>query len=162
MLERKPVNLIVLPGRSADGSPRVSEDFAQRLRQYDRSLLVTWNTRVRRFVITQCVEHHASGYEHSHLCRQIPVVTVQDSDGHMMPLGESVIQMIRAADNEKKGYGPHDLAKFCADKQRELEDERAGMEKEQEAVIRYGSRHNRRQLMQAIHLIQQHNLTPNQ
>lgn len=86
----------------------------------------------------------------------------QDDEGVMMPLGDKVMDKIRAADVTKAGYGPNDLAKFLADQKAVLKKDRDEREKAMDDAVHHGSRLNRRQLLRAIHLMQQHNLTVNQ
>lgn len=161
MGEVTPINRIVLPGQSHEG-PAIPESFRESLRQYDPNLIVAWNTIKKRFVIEQCVEHLAEGTAHTHICRRNYVAIAQDDEGVMIPLGDKVIDMIRARDVLNAGYGPGDLEKFIADQKALGTAERERLEKEQDAVLRYGSRHNRRQLLKAVHLMQQHSLEVNQ
>lgn len=162
MSEAQGINRIVLPGQTADQGPAVPNWFRERLRQYDSSLLVSWNRFRRRFVIEQCVEHYPDGKgEHTHVCRRIYVLLAQDPEGCMMPLGERVLEMIRERDVAKVGYGPDELDRFLADANRVAKAAKEENEKAQDEAIRYGTRHNRRQLLKAVHLLQQHNLTPN-
>lgn len=156
------INRIVLPGQTAPDGPAVPDWFRERLRQYDSSLLVSWSRLKRRFVIEQCVRHYPDpAGNHTFTCGRVYVLLAQDPEGAMMPLGERVLEMIRERDVEKAGYGPHDLTRFLKDQHLIGEKAAAESEKAQQDVIRYGARHNRRQLLKAVHLIQQHNMTPN-
>lgn len=161
MGEVESINRIVLPGQPSEG-PAIPESFLESLRQYDRSLLVAWNHIRKRFVIEQCTEHYADGNAHSHLCRRIFVLMAQDDEGVMLPLGDRVMDKIRAADVSKAGYGPNDLAKFLADQKLVLKKDHDDREAAMADAVRHGSKLNRRQLLKAIHLMQQHNLTVNQ
>lgn len=161
MGEVTPINRIVLPGQSHEG-PAIPDSFRESLRQYDPNLMVAWNAIKKRFVIEQCVEHLAEGTAHTHICRRNYVAMAQDDEGTMLPLGDKVMEMIKARDVAQAGYGPQDLDKFIADQKAIGAAERERLEKEQDKVLRYGSRHNRRQLLKAVHLMQQHSLEVNQ
>jgi len=158
--EVEPINRILVPGQTGE-APAISDAFRQRLRETDPDLCVAWNSIKKRFVIEQCVKHLSGTVEHSHVCDRLYVLMVQDEDGCMLPLGDKVIEMIKARDVSKLGYGPNDLNRFQTDIKNAAKEEIERRQKAGEAAIRYGSRHNRRQLLQAIHLVQQHNLTPN-
>jgi hypothetical protein len=166
-MDPKPVsgiNRVVLPGETLDG-PAVPDSFSQSLRQYDPTLLVTWNARRKRFVVEQCVEHlnPASATEHSHLCRRIYVVMAQDEeDQTMIPLGEKVMEMIRARDVTKLGFGPEDTAKFIKKATDEIVEHTAKVDKKCAEIVRDCRKDNKRQLRKAIHLMQQHSLEVNQ
>jgi len=149
-----------MPGQTGE-APAISDAFRERLRQLDPDLCVAWNYVKKRFVIEQCVKHLSGTAEHSHVCDRNYVLMVQDEDGCMMSLGEKVIEMVKARDVSRLGYGPNDLARFQTDIKAAAKEEIKRREEAGESVIRYASRHNRRQLLSAIHLIQQHNLTPN-
>lgn len=155
------INRIVLPGDLSEG-PAIPDSFRNALRQYDPSLIVAWNPMKRRHVIEQCIEHLSPTPGHSHICRRNYVLLVQDADGFMMPLGDRVMDMVKERDVSTAGYGPGDLARFQRDTKGAGLAEKLRREKEGENVIRYASRHNRRQLRKAIHLMQQHSLDVNQ
>lgn len=156
------VDRIQLTGR--DAAPTVSEQFKKQLRALDPTLCVRWNQppafskRPPRFVIEQCVRHHAAGTEHDHTCQRIYVLICQDADGCMLPLGETVLEEIRARDVTKAGYGPNDLKKFCDDNQALVLAERKKMEQDQEDSIRHASKFNRRHLLRAVNLMGQHDV----
>lgn len=161
MGEVEPINRILVPGQTGE-SPAIPDGFRERLRALDPDLCVAWNYVKKRFVIEQCVKHLSGTAEHTHVCDRLYVLMVQDEDGCMMPLGEKVIEMVKARDVARLGYGPNDLSRFQRDIKAAAKQE---IERRQEAgaeVIRYGSRHNRRQLLKAIHLIQNHSLDVNQ
>ena len=69
--------------------------------------------------------------------------------------------MIKARDVSRLGYGPNDLSRFQKTIREAAHAEIERRRTEGDKVIRYGSRHNRRQLLKAISLMQQHNLSPN-
>ncbi len=159
MGEVEPINRILMPGQTGE-APAVPDAFRERLRQIDPDLCVAWNSVKKRFVIEQCVKHLSGTAEHSYLCDRLYVCMAQDEDGCMLPLGEKVIERIKARDVSRVGYGPNDLTRFQADIRRAAKAEVARRQEAGEAAIRYGSRHNRRQLLKAIHKMQQMG-TPN-
>lgn len=161
MGEVEAINRIVLPGQRSQEGPAIPESFRAQLRQYDPDLLVAWNHIKKRFVIEQCVQH-AGGPEHTHVCGRNFVVLAQDDDGVMLPLGDRVMEKIKAADVTRAGYGPEDLAKFLKDQKAVLAADRKDREQKSRDAVTHGSRFNRRQLLKAKHLIDQHNLTVNQ
>lgn len=144
------------------GAPSIPENFRTALRALDPSLLVTWNPGKRRFVIEQCVQHLAPTTEHTHLCGRVYVYLVQDPEGNMMGLGDAVLQEIRRRDVSRSGYGPDDLQKWTRDMQTQLDAARERIEKQQADSVHHASRFNRRQLLRAIHLMQQHSMQVNQ
>ena len=155
------INRIVLPGASSE-APAVPEGFREKLRQYDPSLLVSWNTFRKRFVIEQCIQHLAPTAEHTHICRRIYVLLVQDGEGCMMPLGEKVMEMIAARDTQKAGYGPNDLARFIADSRKKRREHYDAIDRHMNQTMHDATKDGRRQLLKAAHLIQQHSLEVNQ
>lgn len=154
------INRIVLPGQTSEG-PAIPESFVRQLRQYDPTLLVAWNQIKKRHVIEQCVRHLSPGPEHSHLCDRNFVVMAQDDEGVMLPLGDAVIDKIKAADVSRAGFGPDDLAKFLSSQKEVLKADRADRDKKMTEAFKHGSRFNKRQLLHAKHLIDQHDLRPN-
>lgn len=160
MQEAPSINRIVLPGEQTE-APAIPESFREMLRKYDPDLLISWNTFRKRFVIEQCVQHLSGRPEHTHICRRNYVVIVQDGEGSMVPLGEGVIQMIAERDNQRRGYGPQDLARFIRDRREERDSvTRKGYDAGRDA-IKHATRDGRRQLLKAAHLIQQHSLEVN-
>lgn len=154
------INRILLPGQQSE-APSVPEGFREKLRQYDPTLCVSWNTFKKRFVIEQCVRHNSDTAEHTHVCLRNYVLLVQDPEGCMLGLGEKVIEMIAQRDVTKAGYGPDDLDRFIRDMRNKRQEHYQKTERKMDQVIGEGARDNRRQLLKAVHLIQQHNLTPN-
>lgn len=130
--------------------PSIPESFEQQLRAYDTSLMVRWNSKKMRFVIEQCVEHHAPTPEHNHLCARIYVLLAQDREGCMMPLGSGVLEMIRARDVTKAGYGPNDKDRWIADQNDKEVKAREKIKADQDDAIEHSSRSNRRQLLRAF------------
>jgi len=130
--------------------PSVSESFKAQLRSYDPTLCVMWNSKKMRFVVQQCVEHHAPGGEHTHLCQRIYVLLAQASDGTMLPLGDTVMNAIRARDVTKAGYGPTDLQRWIGDRNNEETKVREKIDRDQTDAVKHASRFNRRQLLSAF------------
>jgi hypothetical protein len=154
------INRIVLPGQTLEG-PAIPESFLLQLRQYDPSLLVAWNQIKKRFVIEQCVQHLSPGPEHSHVCNRNFVVMAQDDEGVMLPLGDAVMDKIKAADVSRAGFGPDDLEAFLKSQKKILKADQENREKKVDDAFKHGSRFNKRQLLKAKHLIDQHDLRPN-
>lgn len=161
MGEVQPINRIVLPKHTSEG-PAIPDSFRRQLRQYDPSLLVAWNEIKKRFVIEQCVKHLSPGPEHSHICDRLFVALAQDDEGVMLPLGDKMMDKIKAADVTRAGYGPNDKSRFLADQKKILAADREDRDRKTDDAFKHGSRFNRRQLLKAKHLIDQHNLTVNQ
>jgi hypothetical protein len=90
---------------------------------------------------------------HSHLCRRSYVWMVQAEDGSYRPLESSVIEELKGMDIYKKYGGPEGVIKAMK------EIDRTNEEKERKAVrehIENQKRDNKRQLEQAITLIDRH------
>lgn len=130
--------------------PAIPESFERQLRALDPTLLVRWNGKRMRFVIEQCVGHHANGPQHSHLCERIYVFLVQDPEGAMMPLGEVVITKIRARDVTRAGYGPEDLHRWTAERADEDKQNKERIKQQQNDAVRHCTRFNRRQVLKAF------------
>ena len=130
--------------------PRVPEKFLFQLRSYDPSLLVQWNYKKMRFVIEQCTQHLAPTQEHTHICARIYVLLVQDPEGGMMSLGDSVIEQLKARDVTKAGYGPNDLQRWIDDRNREEDVTRNEIATKQREAVKHASAYGRRQLIQAF------------
>lgn len=130
--------------------PTIPESFKQQLRSYDPTLHVEWNSRKMRFVIQQCVQHHAPTSDHNYLCERIYVLLVQDPEGCMMSLGEAVMNMIKARDVTKAGYGPNDREKWIADRNAEEIVEKQRIDAAQADAVKHASRFSRRQLLSAF------------
>lgn len=144
-----------------DEAPKIPPGFAGRLERLDPSLLLFWNPRKRKWVVEQCVHHYAPTAAHSHLCERIYVWMVQSEQGDPMPLGDHVLDKLRAIDLQRQGFGPGDREKFI----RGLNAEQLELERKRDAeiadIMRHNSRLNRAQLAQAWTLIQRHDLRPN-
>lgn len=146
------------------GRPAIPEGFRERLRALDPTLCVRWNQpppwskKPPRFIIEQCVKHYAIGAEHDHTCQRLYVFLVQDAEGGMMPLGDAVLEEIKSRDVQRAGYGPNDLDRFIREHQEQLDANREQITAAQADSVRHASRFNRRQLLKAVHLIQQHDV----
>jgi hypothetical protein len=133
--------------------PKVSEKFLADLKRYDSTLLVRWNYKKMRFVIEQCIRHHAPTAEHSHICERIYVLLVQDSDGGMMALHSGVIEQIKARDVTQAGYGPNDVHKFIADANEIERKAREKIDRDQSDAVRHCSRDGRAQVIRAFNML---------
>lgn len=140
---------IKIIGGGSEG-PAIPESFVRQLREYDRTLLVQWNPVKNRFVVQQCIKHHAPTEAHNHLCERIYVFLCQDSEGCMMGLGDAVMNAIKARDVTKAGYGPEHLQKWIDDRTEEDMKNRERIAVRQADVIRHCSRFNRRQILGAF------------
>lgn len=146
-----------------DVSPTISEVFRAKLRTFDADLYVSWNPRRRRFQIEQCVGHHAPTAAHSHLCERIYVLLVQGDEGEMLGLGEHVFKELRARDVRNAGYTEdhRGAENFLRDMNNQCEASQRKIEADQADAVRHCSRMNRRQLLRAIGMMQQHSLEIN-
>jgi len=159
-----------------DATPNFPEDFNCRLQQFDKDLLVSWHhpptwprTRPGVWKIEQCVEHHGgfrlNGYpEHTHTCRRIYVLMVQDEDGRPVPLGEHVFEKLRAMRANVESYGgptERGLRNFRAHSDaidRELEEKR---QRSTEDLLEHNRRDHRVTINRLWNLIEQHDMRPN-
>lgn len=133
--------------------PAIPEQFLRDLRSYDPSLHVEWNCKKMRFVIQQCIKHHAPTSTHNHLCERIYVLLVEDSEHCMMALGSGVMERIRARDVSRAGYGPDDRERWIADRNAEEQKAQEKIKADQRDVVRHCSRDGRRQLLRAFNAL---------
>ncbi|HLW79113.1 MAG TPA: hypothetical protein VKU44_05880 [Terriglobia bacterium] len=159
-----------------DPTPSFPEDFNRRLQQFDKDLVVAWHhpptwprTRAGVWKIEQCVEHHggfrSNGYpEHTHACRRIYVLMIQDEEGRPLPLGEHVFEKLGAMRAHVESYGgatARGLRNFIAHSNA-LDEER---EKKRQAAIAdmnaHNQRFNRLTINRLWNLVEQHDLRPN-
>lgn len=134
-----------------------SARFVKQLQSiFGRDLHVSWHVKKQRFVIEQCIEHHADPVPnedgvvvHNHLCRRIYVWLVRDEDdgteaGGYMPLGDRVIQKLHEMETYRKyGTGPAALARFRAESAAFDRDQAAKKKEDAHDVFQYLKRHNR-------------------
>lgn len=161
----------------ADNAPSQPSDFERRLQTFDKDLLILWHkpphwkkSRPGVWKIEQCIEHlsgkfRASGMpEHTHVCRRIYVTVVQDEDGTPMPLGDHVLDKLKAMRANSESFGgetARGLTNFIRHSEsidQELESKRAAA---REDTMRHNRKFNRRQINQAFDLIQRHDMRPN-
>lgn len=144
----------------SSAAPAIPEGFIRSLRAYDPSLHIQWHKPRHRFVIVKCMEHFAPRPEHDHTCRNEYVCLAQDeTTREMIPLGDKVMDIIRARDVTRLGYGPGDAEKFCKVAADADEDNRKRIERAQVSAMRYAGRHNRSQLAKAAHLMMKEGVT---
>lgn len=158
-----------------DGTPSIPPEFQATLQQFDKDLLLAWHhppawpkSRPGMWKIEQCIEHHGSfaldgNPQHDHTCRRSYVWMVRDEDGVAMPLGDAVIDHLRAmrAHSESYGSGERALRNFIAASNRLDDDLENKREERRKEIMDYNGRLNRRQLNQAHDLIQRHDMRPN-
>ena len=146
---------LYLPAQALSEQRTPSEDFVETLRDLDPRLIVTWNRLKHRWVVEECMQHaiEAPSDGHCHLCRRSYVWLVQDPEGGPMPLGSRVIEELRGMDIYKKFDGPEGIVKAMD------EIDRKNQEAEKKQVrehIQGRKKDNKRQLEQAITLIDRH------
>ena len=100
----------------SDG-PRVAPaEFLARLKTFDPSLCIEYNTRRHRWVIEQCIEHFAPTAEHTHVCRRIYVWLVEDPEKNFLSLDhvDGIFEELARRDTLRAGFepGPEGLKKF--------------------------------------------------
>ncbi len=145
-----------------DAIPAAPETFLRRMRQLDPSLHLSWNGRKHKWLIEQCIEHHAAGALHDHTCRRVYVYLVQAENGDPMPLSERVLDKLKEIDTQRQGYGPDRLEAWRRDRMNEQLELEARRNEEMRDAIRHSSRYNRRQLLRAVTLMGRHDLRVNQ
>jgi hypothetical protein len=130
-----------------------SQEFLKRLQTtFGRDLHVTWHVKKRRFVIEQCVQHHANPdpnengiLVHTHVCNRIYVWLVRDeATDEYMPLGDRVIAKLQEMETYRKyGTGPEALARFRAESAAFDRDQAQKQKEDAHSVFEYLKRHNR-------------------
>lgn len=70
-----------------------------------------------------------------------------------MPLGDAVMNQIKARDVSRAGYGPEDLQKFLAMGNRLEEQDTAERKRKSDEAVELCSRDNRRQLLRAFRML---------
>jgi hypothetical protein len=146
------------------GRPAIPEGFRRRLHEQDRTLLVSWHEKRHRWLIEQCIGPHlpdGSG-DHTHLCGRIYVYMVQDENRLYLPLGDHVLEELRRRDVSRLGYGPENADDFIRAMNQVDEANKAKIEADMADSVKHASRFNRRQLLQAVRLLQTHSLEVNQ
>jgi hypothetical protein len=143
----------------SDAAPSIPESFVRSLREYDPTLHIQWNKLRKRFVIVKCAKHFSPTPEHNHACQNEYVCLAQTDEGEMLPLGDRVMDIIRARDVTRLGYGPGDAEKFCKVAADADEQNRKRIERAQVSAMKYAGRHNRRQLAKAARLMMQEGVT---
>jgi len=165
---------IILVGEQ---TPTPPEEFERKLQQYDRDLIVAWHkpptwkrSRPGVWKIEQCVRHlsgllHPDGRpKHTHVCQRSYVMLVTDEQGSPLPLGEHVIEKLRAMRAYSESFGgetERGLKNFIRNSDAidaELENRRAVAA---EGIMQHNRKYNRVTLNRAYNLLERHDLRPN-
>jgi hypothetical protein len=129
--------------------------FEAALRETDPNLIVYFNPQRKRWVIDRCTRggvHNAGAHLHTNDCPRTNVTVVQD-EGQYMPLCQAVIDDLRSRDS----WAQHSTAEQFALSGQNAADEDASMRKRAiDVLYAETTRDNRRQLLRAFHLMQQH------
>jgi len=160
----------------ADNAPSQPKDFERKLQAFDKDLLVLWHkpphwkkSRPGVWKIEQCIEHLSGKFrangtpEHTHVCRRIYVTVIQDDDGTPMPLGDHVIEKLKAmrAYSESFGQGERGLRNFIAHSNSIDEEQESKRAAAREDIMRHNRKFNRLTMNRAFDLIQRHDMRPN-
>lgn len=129
--------------------------FTAALRETDPNLIVYFNPMKQRWVIDRCTRgglHNAGAHVHTNDCPRTNVTVVQD-EGQYMPLCQAVIDNLRASD----AWSQHRSAdQFTRSGENAAAEDKAKREKAIDDLYHETTKDNRRQLLQAFHLMQQH------
>lgn len=129
--------------------------FTAALRETDPNLMVYFNPMKKRWTIDRCTRggvHNAGEHTHTNECPRTNVTVVQD-EGQYMPLCQAVIDDLRSRDAWTK-HGS--LEQFELVSQNEADADLAARNKAIDVIHHEATVDNRRQLMRAFHLMQQH------
>lgn len=153
------------------GVPSFPEEFNTKLQELDKDLWIVWHhpptwpaSRCGVWKIEMCIRHFAGDWpngkpKHDHSCQRIYVMMVQDDEGTPLPLGDHVLEKLRAmrANSERLGgETPRGLANFIRESNNidhELANKRAIADEDR---MQHNRRYNRRQLSKAYDLLQRH------
>lgn len=134
-------------------SPTVPESFIRGLRNLDPGLVVYWNRFKNRFVIDRCI----NGGDHTHDagCARTNILICEDDDKMFMMPCQRILDRIEGMDAWEK-YG-------SAEKQREVrENAKAEWDQKNTAEVKENFRlaaiDDKRQILQALTLIQRHDV----
>ena len=129
--------------------------FAAALRETDPNLILYFNPQRKRWVIDRCTRggvHNAGAHEHTNACPRTNVRVVEDA-GHYMPLCQAVLDDLRGSD----AWAKHtDVSQFMLANDNAAAEDAARRKRQIDALHSEATRDNRRQLMRAYHLMQQH------
>lgn len=154
-----------------DQTPSRPTDFEAKLQAFDKDLLIVWHkppTEKRhkpgRWKIEQCIQHLSGLTEHTHVCRRIYVMMVQDDDGSALPLGEHVFEKLRAMRAYSESFGgqtERGLRNFIHHSNNIDQAMEQKREVAREDIQQHNRKFNRVSLNRAWNMIGQHNLEPN-
>jgi hypothetical protein len=129
--------------------------FADALRATDPNLMVYFNPQRKRWTIDRCTRggvHNAGAHVHTNECPRTNVRVVQDQ-GQYMPLCQAVIDDLRGSD----AWAQHgSVSQFMLTSDNAAADDVAKRKRQIDALYSEATRDNRRQLLRAYHLFQQH------
>jgi hypothetical protein len=129
--------------------------FAAALRETDPNLILYFNPQRQRWIIDRCTRggvHNAGAHEHTNACPRTNVRVVEDQ-GQYMPLCQAVLDDLRGSD----AWARHtDVHEFLRSNDNAAAEHEAKVKRQIDAIHSEATRDNRRQLMQAYHLMQQH------
>jgi hypothetical protein len=114
-----------------------------------------------RWIIDRCTAggtHHTSDHQHSNECPRTNVKVIQDEAGEYMPLGQDVLDWLRAHDTWNQHSSSDQFVTILANQHA---DHLEKLRQARRDNTRHASRDGRRQLGKAFHLIQQHSLELN-
>lgn len=131
------------------------DSFVEKLKAFDPKLYINWNSRKHRWVINECTEHSISAPTgwHCRLCRLNPFFLVQEEDGSYLELGDRVIEILRGMNVQRKYGSEENMLKAMDEIDRK---KMADFKKDLHDAIKHRKKDNKRQLEQAITLIDRH------
>jgi hypothetical protein len=133
----------------------VPEWFSTQLKDTDPNLIVYFNEFKNRWIIDRCSRDgvmFSIAHKHEPTCPRTNVLVVND-EGHYMPLCSAVIDTIRAMDTWSNDGS---LEKYKARNSKMETDYQAQTDKEQRNLYIDAGMDNKRQIQQAIDLIDRH------
>jgi hypothetical protein len=164
---------IILVG---DQTPSHPDSFERQLQAYDRDLVVVWHKpphwpkkKPGVWKIEQCVRHIGGFHEdgrpkHTHVCQRTYVLMVQDDDGTPIPLGEHVIEKLKAMRAYSEKFGgetERGLRNFVKDSNNIDAELEARREAARLDMLAHNRKFNRRQFNQFYNLVERHDMRPN-
>jgi len=148
--------------------PSVPVDFQRRLAAFDKDLYVVWHKspyskQPGRWKIERCIRHFG-GKEHSHVCERVYILMCEDADGTPKPLGEWVLDELRAGRQRWEALGgdtERGVRNALAESNRVEQELQAKREAASEDMIKYNQKDKRFQFNKLIDLIARHDMRPN-
>lgn len=144
-------------------SREAPEGFYNRLQEILGSdLHVEWNHRRERWVVEQCIEHHAPTKKHSHLCRRIYVWLVQGDGNEFMPLGDRVVEHLQSIETSRKyGTGEAAYSRFVQES-RDFDQKQANDARlRSQETMKYARQHNKFEWNKFWTMFKRHSMKPN-